>query len=258
VNRFVAAFADALDAIVHGEAPPWWPHALVFGAALLLTAAGGALAITLLDSGQDGSSVPSPASAERSPAASPDRSAGPTDGVAGSRLQVVDFDALATDSPIDGWALSDGARLLTAAQPTAVDRSARLDGEGAATACQELDIEMARFRATFMIDRVPAGEVAVLTLRLDGGSDHRLTVTDGRATTAPAGEAVALEPYRWYRWEVTYQEDVVRLALLRVDGTVLTEDASRPQASEPRATEFCMTAAPQTRLYLSDLTLEAR
>ena len=117
-------------------------------------------------------------------------------------------------------------------------------------------IDVSRFEATFMLDRVPAGEVAVLTLRLDGGSDHRLTVTDGRATTAPAGEAVALEPYRWYRWEVTYQEDVVRLALLRVDGTVLTEDASQAQMS--RATEFCMTAAPQTRLYLSDLTLEAQ
>jgi hypothetical protein len=170
---------------------------------------------------------------------------------------VADFDTLPTDSAIDGWSLTDGARLTTAAQPTAVDRSARLDGDGIRTACHSLDVDVAWLEVTFMLDRVDAGEVAALSLTLADGTTHRLTISGGEAIAAPATEPVMLDARRWYRWEVVLGAEDVRMGVLAADGTLLSE-ATTDAVTVARATEFCLTAAPSARLYLSDLTVETR
>jgi hypothetical protein len=119
-----------------------------------------------------------------------------------------------------------------------------------------LDIELAQLTATFMIDRLPDGEVTLLALALDDGSAHRLTVINGEGIAAPASEPVALEAGRWYRWAVASGDDAVRVGLSDDEGTVLTEATSPRETQGARASEFCMTAAMSTRLYLSDLTVE--
>jgi hypothetical protein len=254
MKRLNELIADALDAAEDGPLS-WFPSGLVIGVLLLLVAGSAVLATSLLSSDPDRVTVTGPGSAEPSRAASPD--AQPVDGVAGSKRLAVDFDLLPTGSRVDGWTLSAGARLVTAAQPTAVDRSARLDGEESATACQGLDIELAELEATFMIDSVPEGEVTLLALAFGGGT-HRLTLTDGRATESATSQAVALEPGTWYRWAVVNGEEGFQLRLLAADGTPLTEPTTPRQEPNARATQFCMTAAPSTRLYLSDLTVEIR
>lgn len=267
MTRLMALIADALDAA-------WFNHrGIVIGAFLLLGAASVAVPTAMLLSSDPGGAtgVPGPGSAQPSSVVSSaaqlvDETSGPADGVAGSQRLVMDFDMLPTGSRIDGWTLTAGARLETAAQPTAVDRSARLDGEGSATACQDLDIELsgledielAGLGATFMIDSVPEGEVTLLALALDDGSTHRLTPTDGNATAIATGQAVALEPGTWYRWVVVNGDEGSHLRLLAADGTLLTDAVVPRRAANARATQFCMTAAPSTRLYLSDLTVEIR
>jgi hypothetical protein len=253
VNRLVAFIADWLDAAAEDGPASWLPRGLVIGAVLILVAGGAVLATSLLSREPGGvTGVPEPVA----PEPSEEETLEPTDGVAGSRRLVADFDMLPTGSELDGWTLTEGARLDTAARPTAVDRSARLAGERSATACQALDIELATLEATFMIDGLPEGEVTLLALALDGGSEHRLTLTDGSATAIPTGDAVALQAGTWYRWAAVNGDEGLQLRLLTADGTLLTEATAPQDEGNARATEFCMTAAPSTRLYLSDLTVE--
>ncbi|MGH2429209.1 MAG: hypothetical protein ACRDGV_10085 [Candidatus Limnocylindria bacterium] len=239
---------------------------IVISALLLLVAGGVAIATASLLSpaprGPIGALTPSPAqpTAATSPATQPplDSTPAPAEGVAGSLSLVSDFDLLPTNSRIDGWTLTEGARLETAAQPTAVDRSARLDGAGTAIACQDLDIELSMLEAVFMVDSVPPGQVTLLTLALEGGSTQRLTLTDGSATLAATGQPVELESGIWYGWAVTNGGEGFRTSLLAADGTLLADAVTPVREGDARATEFCMTAAPSTRLYLSYLRLEAR
>jgi hypothetical protein len=264
VTRLIELIRDALDAAVEDGPSSWLVRGFVIGGVLVLVTGGAFLATSLLSSDQDGATaLPGPRSAEPSGLTSPGagpvtETPEPTGGVAGSRRLVADFDMLPTDSRIDGWTLTDGARLETAAQPTAVDRSARLDGEETATACQDLDIELAALDATFMLDDVPEGQVTLLALALDDGSTHRLTLDEGRATAIASGRAVPLEPGAWYRWVVEHGDDGLRLRLLSADGTPLTEGVTPPDSASSRAIEFCMTVAASARLYLSDLTVEIR
>jgi hypothetical protein len=262
VNRFAAFLTDALDALVPSGAASWVPRALIVGGVLVLAGVGTVVAMSLIGMGPIGLSAgPDARTDEPSPVASPESpgtSADPSGGVAESRRLVADFDLLATGSPIGGWTLTDGATLVTAARPTALDRSARLDGDGVRTACQDLDVELGQLTATFMIDRLPDGDVTLLALAVDDGSTHRLTVIDGEATASPDSKPVALEAGRWYRWAVASGDDGVRVGLVDDEGAVLTEATSGGATPEARATAFCMTAGTSTRLYLSDLTVETR
>ena len=259
VNRLTAFIADRLDVSAEDGPAAWLRRGLVLGtfvlgAVLLLVTATAFLTTSLIYREPDGI----PGALEPGGPEPSEETLEPTDGVAGSRRMVADFDTLPTGSAIEGWKLNEGASLDTAARPTAIDRSARLAGEGTATACQDLDIELAKLEATFMLESLPDGEVTVLALALDGGSEHRLTLTDGSATTIPTGEAVALQTGTWYRWAAVSGDEGMQLRLLTADGGLLTEASAPVDEGSSRATEFCMTAAPSTRLFLSDLIVETR
>ncbi len=262
MRRLSALMVDGFDVAEVRGPPSWIPGGLATRALLLLAAGTAAVLIaTLMSTGPAGNAaVPPHDSAEPSAAASQDdepvdASPGPTDGVASSRRLVVDFDLLPTGTPIDGWTLSAGGRLEAAAQPTAVDRSARLDGEGGATACQDLDLELAGLEATFMIDGLADGELTLLALALDEGSTYSLTLNDEGGRLVAGGQSIELVPGTWYRWVFVSGDGGYEQRLLAADGTLLAEAAAAGQTSA-RATEFCMTAARATRLYLSDLTVE--
>jgi hypothetical protein len=258
VNRVAGGIADAIDSILHDGFAPWLRRVIVVGGALLLVASGVLVATSLFGSDRTARSQDADRTADQpSQSAAPGTSTPPAEDVAGSRRLVADFDTLPTDSEIEGWTLSGGARLTTAAQPTAVDRSARLDGDGIRTACHTLDVDLAALAVTFMLDRVGDGEVAALSLALGDGTTHRLTVAEGEAMAAPATKPVVLDAGRWYRWEVALGDEDVRMGVLAADGTRLTE-VSTDAVADRRATEFCMTAAPSARLFLSDLTVEIR
>lgn len=264
MNRLVALIADALDAAEERGLPSWQSGGFAIGLLLLLVGGSATLVtVWLVASDPDGiTTVSDPASGEPSPAASADAgpagaTPGPTGGVAASTRLVTDFDMLPTGSPIDGWTLSADGRLETAAQPTAVDRSARLEGEGGATACQDLDVELALLEANFMIDSLAEGDVTLLALAMDGGSTYRLQLADGSASLFDSAHHIELEPGAWYRWMIRSANEGEELRLLAADGTLLAEER-RPEGANARATEFCMTAPPHTRLYLSELTVEMR
>jgi hypothetical protein len=225
---------------------------LAMAAAVLVVAVGALIAALLTESQRPGpTGLRGPMAGTSAPSALPRSSDRPAGEAAGSRRMVVDFDTLATNSRIDGWTLTDGARLRSAVLPTAVDRSARLhDG----TACHELQLDVAELEATFMLARLPEGEVAALVLELRDGSTHRVMISDEQVTLVPGGEPVPIEAGRWYRWRLAIADVGVRAEVLAVDGTTLSQATSGP-GPDPRATDFCMTVAPAAALHLSDLAV---
>ncbi len=228
--------------------------ALVLGGVLLLIFTGVLIAVFLNSTQREPlTAVPIP-SADSSQVAVPRSSEGQAGEVAGSRHLSVDFDSLATNSEIEGWDLTDGARFTTAVQPTAVDRSARLqDG----TACHALDVDVAELDATFMVDATPQGEASTIAVELGDGTVLRLTINNGQATVADGAEPVALEAGRWYGWRLAFSADEALAEILAPDGSVLSADRA-VVALDARATEVCLTAAPSTSLYLSDLAVGTR
>jgi hypothetical protein len=197
------------------------------------------------------SAQPSTASTASVPTASPGED------VAGSNGLVTDFDLLPTGSEVEGWSLSDGARLTVAAMPTAVDRSARLEGIGRASACRNLGVAFSDFEIIFMLDAVPTGGVTLFNLDIDGGSAQSVSLTDGRVTVAGIGDAVELEARTWYRWVVRSARDEVRMSLQSADESLLAEAVAPGLDPGAQAMEFCMTTlAPSSRLYLTQMNLE--
>ena len=182
--------------------------------------------------------------------------ASPGEDVAGSNRLVTDFDLLPTDSEVEGWSLNDGSRLVVAARPTAVDRSARLEGVGRASACRDLGVAFSTFEILFMLDAVPAGGVTMLNLEIDGGSAQRVSLSDGRATVAAIGDGVELEARTWYRWVVRNAGDDVSTSLHSADGSPLAEAVAPGLRPGAHATEFCMTTLESSRLYLNQMNVE--
>ncbi|MGQ0608851.1 MAG: hypothetical protein ACT4OQ_10375 [Chloroflexota bacterium] len=223
---------------------------LAVAAAALLTSESPAL------SGSVGTGS-APPSTSPSPDASGPPGASPSEGVAGSQRFVADFDLLATDSLVDGWAQSDGAALVVAAVPNAVDRSARLEGVGRASACLDLDVAFSSFDALFMLDAVPPGGVTLLTLELDDGSTQRVSLSGGGATVAALGDAVELEARAWYRWVVSRTGVGLRMSLQTADGSPLAEAVAPGPDEGARASEFCMATIASSRLYLNEINVEA-
>ncbi|MGH2380226.1 MAG: hypothetical protein ACRDG7_03275 [Candidatus Limnocylindria bacterium] len=233
--------------------------------ALLLGALVGSLAVAaasvlmadssaLTGSAGSGSAQPStipPTDASAVPGVSPGED------VAGSQRFVADFDLLPTDSEIAAWSSSDGARLVVAAVPTAVDRSARLEGVGRASACLDLDVAFSSFDALFLLDAVPPGGVTLLTLELDDGSTQRVSLSDGGATVAALGDAVELEARAWYRWVVSRTSAGLGMSLQTADGSPLAEAVAPGPDDGVRASEFCMATIASSRLYLNEMNVEA-
>jgi hypothetical protein len=244
---------------------PWIErHGLLIGA-LLLGALVGSLAVAAASvltsgssalTGSEGSESAQPStSAPTDASAAP--GASPSEGVAGSQRFVADFDLLPTDSEVDAWSPSDGARLVVAAVPTAVDRSARLEGVGRASACLDLDVAFSSFDVLFMLDAVPPGGVTLLTLELDDGSTQRVSLSDGGATVAALGDAVALDARAWYRWAVGRTDEGLRMSLATTDGSPLAEAVAPGPDADARASEFCMATIASSRLYLNEMNVEA-
>lgn len=180
----------------------------------------------------------------------------PTGEVAGAESLTITFDMASTGSRVGGWTLRGSGELDIAAVPTAVDRSARLDAQDAATACVSLDVALGRLTAAFMVDLVPAGEQTLLSLDLDDGTTLDLTLIDGGLSVAETAEPVAIEAGTWYRWVVTRETNAARVRLLAADDALLAEVQSPSDGSG--ATEFCMTAKAPARVYLDELIGETR
>ena len=232
------------------------PRNLVMGALLLVTLASLAVAAVSFP-GSDPSAAPGIlASTPVLPSTIPS-TASPGEGVAGSNRLVTDFDLLPTDSEVEAWSLSDGARLLVAALPTAVDRSARLQGIGLASGCTDLGVAFSTFEVMFMLDAVPAGGVTLLNLEIDDGSAQRVSLSDGHATVAASGDPVEPQARTWYRWVVRSAGEEVRTSLRSADGNPLAEAAAPRLDPGARATEFCMTTLAPSRLYLNEINVEA-
>ncbi|MGH2417351.1 MAG: hypothetical protein ACRDFY_03370 [Candidatus Limnocylindria bacterium] len=244
---------------------PWIDRRGLLIAALLLGALVGSLAVAaasllMSDTPARTGSVGS-GSAQPSPSLPTDASAAPGaspgEAVAGSERFVADFDLLPTDSTVEGWSSSDGARLMVAAVPTAVERSARLEGVGRASACLDLDVALASFEALFLLDAIPPGGVTLLTLELDDGSTQRVSLSDGGATLAALGDAVELEARAWYRWVVSRTGEGLRMSLQTADGSPLAEAVAPGRDEGARASEFCMATIAPSRLYLNEMNVEA-
>jgi hypothetical protein len=228
--------------------------ALVLGGMLLLIAIGVLIAVFLNGMQREPlAAVPVP-SADSSHVAVPRHSEGQAGEVAGSRRLSVDFDSLATNSEIEGWDLTDGARFTTAVQPTAVDRSARLQN---GTACHALDVDVAELDATFMVDGTPPGEASTIAVEVGDGTVVRVTISNGQATVADGAEPVVLESGRWYGWRLAFSGDEVLAEILAPDGSVLSADRA-VVALGARASRVCLTAGSSSSLYLSDLAVGTR
>lgn len=246
-----------LDETADEDRPPGRidPRNLVIGALLLVTMVSVAVAVVSLLA----SDPPAVTGTLESPPASPSTgspTASPGEDVAGSSRLLNDFDLLPTDSEVEGWSLSDGARLLVAPLPTAVDRSARLEGTGRASACRDLGLPFSTFEVVFMLDAVPAGGTTLLRLETDRGSGRRVSLSDGRASVAVIGEAVELEARTWYRWVVRNVGEDVLTSLRSADGSSLAEAVAPGGRPGAHATEFCMTTLASSRLYLNQLNVE--
>lgn len=231
------------------------PRNLVMGVLLLATLASVTVAAVSLRA----SARPAVDGALGTPSAQPSTSpspANPGEDVAGSNRLVTDFDVLPTGSEVEGWSVSDGARLQVAALPTAVDRSARLEGTGRASACRDLGVAVSNFEIMFMLDAVPAGGVTLFNLDVDDGSAQSVSLTDGRVTVAAIGDAVELEARTWYRWVVRSARDEVRMSLHSADDSPLAEAVATGLDPGAQATEFCMTTLAPSRLYLTEMNVE--
>jgi hypothetical protein len=209
-------------------------------------AAGGAAASTRV--------LPTMAPSPGSPVAEPTPSS--TGDVAASQGFSLDFDMLPTGGRIGDWRLSGDGDLEVAAVPTAVSRSARLDARSAASACLELDVALGTLSAAFMLDAVGGGGQTLLTLRLDDSTTIALTLADNGAIVGDRGTPVPLAADSWYAWVVSGETDGVRVALLSAADALLAE--ARSPGAGARATEFCMAVQAPMRVYLDQLTVEAR
>lgn len=250
------------------------PRTLVIVALLILLAAATVAIITMtLLSDEPDAPVSRPAggglgsalvlptmapSAAISSAPSPSANPSPTPAgeVAGSEIIALDFDMLPTEAEIPDWRLTGVGGLRVAAVPTAVDRSARLDATDGATACRRLDVALGTLHADFMLDTVPGGGRAQLSVDLEDGTTLALMVTDAGAMIGDSSDPVSLEPGTWYRWVVTHEAAEVGLQLLSADGAPVAD--ARLPVDDPRATEFCMGVGAGIRIYLDQLSMEAR
>lgn len=215
------------------ETPPSAPAAGALPSALILP--------TIAPSSAAPPAVPSPSS---------------TGVVAASTGLSLGFDLLPTGARVGDWKLSGDGDLEVVAVPTAVNRSARLDTRSGATACLWLDVALVTLSATFMLDAVLGGGQTLLTLDLDGETTLSVTLTDAGATIADSSEPVPLVPGIWYRWVVTHEADALGVRLFSADDALLAEAISPADGS--RATEFCMAVEAPMRVYLDQLTVEAR
>lgn len=173
--------------------------------------------------------------------------------VAGSRALALDFDTLPTESVVQGWTVTSDDRLNVAAVPTAVDRSARLEGGGDSAACHPIGFAIGTFEATFMVDTVSAGGLA-LAIDFDDGSVLEITVADSEASMGEWPGPVAVDAGDFYRWEVSRAAGGYRATLFDEGGDRLAVAEAVPGGEH--ATAVCMSVIAPARAYLDELRVE--